>query len=569
MSLLGFVQAAPVPPRTISELQFQVQDALSAGGRLWVRGRILAPLHPVLQLSSPRWWKRWRGREVSADVPLLAHIETHIGGKVCTTYSPVRPDGQFDATWATELPAPRRGWRVARNRVSFCGHAAEACTVVLALRPDAVRALAVLLPSALTLPRSSLGRGTSLELLAPYAPVLHRLAQGGTQPSAIYYLACVPFGGESLQAELALALSASGWPAGQFVLSFTDREPVPAVCERALDRLRWLLAGTCELQLLNLDPAAERSVAAASKPMDDRAPVTLVTTPPSRGVRPAEEPETAPAREPAPRRPEPGRLSPGPRPSRSSRVTRYPLVFCHGMLGYRMLRMQLPENLNSFAPLEQFLRERGFRALFPQVSPTSGVADRARQLRDQIRRWTDEPINLIAHSMGGLDARYLITHLDMGDRVRSLTTISTPHRGSYLADWFLANYRDRVPLLLAFEAFGVNVDGFRACRPAVCREFNATTPDVPGVSYFSYGGDVPPGRVTPVLRRVWNLLTAVEGPNDGMVSLTSARWGEYLGTLAVDHFAQTPDGTFVRPGEDFDALGFYARLVQDLARRGF
>jgi triacylglycerol lipase len=83
------------------------------------------------------------------------------------------------------------------------------------------------------------------------------------------------------------------------------------------------------------------------------------------------------------------------------------------------------------------------------------------------------------------------------------------------------------------------------------------------------GGEVAFGRVTPMLRRAWNLLTSLEGPNDGMISMASARWGEYLGTVHADHFAQTPDMTFVRPGEDFDALAFYCHLLEDLARRGF
>jgi triacylglycerol lipase len=190
-------------------------------------------------------------------------------------------------------------------------------------------------------------------------------------------------------------------------------------------------------------------------------------------------------------------------------------------------------------------------------------------LRDQILRWTDEPVNLIAHSMGGLDARYMITHLGMADRVRTLTTISTPHHGSYLADWFQAHFRERVPLLYALETFGFNVDGVHDTRPEVCREFNMQTPDRPEVRYFSYGGDVQPSHLTPFLRRAWSILTPVEGPNDGLVSVASARWGEYLGTLRADHFAQTPDGVYLRPGEDFDALGFYSRLVEDLARRGF
>src|SRR5262249_9407981 len=168
-------------------------------------------------------------------------------------------------------------------------------------------------------------------------------------------------------------------------------------------------------------------------------------------------------------------------------------------------------------------RERGFCVLYPRVSPTGGVAIRAGELQEQITRWTNEPVNLIAHSMGGLDARYLITHLGMAYQVRSLTTISTPHRGTCVADWFIANFRQRIPLLIALEALGFNVDGFRDCRLAACQEFNASTPDMPGVKYFSYGGEVPAARLSPVLRRSWNMLTPVEGPNDGLVSVASAR----------------------------------------------
>src|SRR5262249_46024994 len=135
------------------------------------------------------------------------------------------------------------------------------------------------------------------------------------------------------------------------------------------------------------------------------------------------------------------------------------------------------------------------------------------ELRDQVRRWTDEPVNIIAHSMGGLDARHLISRLGFSGRVRSLTTVATPHRGSALAEWFVINYRDRVPLLRGLEALGVNVDGFRDCCPEACRAFNAVTPDAAGVRYFSFGGAVPLERVTPPLRRGWLLLTPREGPN--------------------------------------------------------
>jgi triacylglycerol lipase len=239
------------------------------------------------------------------------------------------------------------------------------------------------------------------------------------------------------------------------------------------------------------------------------------------------------------------------------------------MLAFSTLRNQLPEDLNSFSSLRPLLRERGCRALFPQVTPTGGIVARAQQLREQIFRWTGEPINIVAHSMGGLDARYLIARLGLGEMVRSLTTIATPHRGTWLADWFIGNYRHRVPLLLALELMGTNVDGFSDCRPEACAEFNARVPDEPGVYYFSYSGAVPQSRVSPILRRPWSLLTPIEGANDGMVSVSSACWGMHLGTIKADHFAQTPDGAFRHPFEDFDSVGFYLKVIEDLAYRGF
>src|SRR5262249_32209464 len=119
------------------------------------------------------------------------------------------------------------------------------------------------------------------------------------------------------------------------------------------------------------------------------------------------------------------------------------------------------------------------------------------------------------------------------------------------------------------EAMGFDGDGFRDCRTAACRDFNARTPDVPGVAYFSYGGDVAVGRGTAPLRRAWDLLSTLRGPHHGLVSVASGHRGTYLGTIPADHFAQTPDMKFVHPNEPFDALGFYVHLLEALARRGF
>lgn len=68
---------------------------------------------------------------------------------------------------------------------------------------------------------------------------------------------------------------------------------------------------------------------------------------------------------------------------------------------------------------------------------TGSIASRAENL-DRIlqHKARGRGINLMAHSMGGLDCRHLITHVQPTEYVPlSLTSISTPHRGSPFMDW--------------------------------------------------------------------------------------------------------------------------------------
>lgn len=563
MGPLGLVQPGTAGPESppqpsATDLQVQFEETLASCRRLWLRGRLSGPaLAAAGSAGEQPWWERWR-RKPAAGEPPAVHLETRVSGHVLTAEVPLRSGGRFEAILTAELPVARRGWRIARNRVTWAGRNAEQCSVVLTPPDEARGVVIVLLPLALTSAAHGAEQFLRSEAATRLGPVLRELRQGPRGAHGLCYLAYVPPGAEPRPAALALAVTSLGWPGGNWVLLRDDHGSARCAFAEGIDRLRWLFAGNLDLVVINLEPDVAAELPALLEPREDRARV-------SRLVNPAEDPAAVLGGLPAEVVGRPGLTL---RPTRAYLVPRHPVVFCHGMLAFSRLHMRLPEDLNSFSPLREFLRQRGFRALFPQVAPTGGVVARAGQLREQIRRWTDEPVNLIAHSMGGLDARYLLTHLGLADRVRSLTTIATPHRGTYLADWFLANYRQRVPLLLALEALGVNVDGFQDCRLDACRQFNARTPDVPGVRYFSFGGAVAAAHVAPVLRRAWHLLTVTEGPNDGMVSTASARWGEYLGTLHVDHFAQTPDMAFVRPGETFDALGFYLRLLQDLARQG-
>ena len=62
-------------------------------------------------------------------------------------------------------------------------------------------------------------------------------------------------------------------------------------------------------------------------------------------------------------------------------------------------------------------------------------------------------VNFLAHSMGGLDCRHLISHIKPTDYVPlSLTTVSTPHRGSPFMDWCEVSTK-RLPRKLLTELY--------------------------------------------------------------------------------------------------------------------
>jgi len=573
MSILGLAGTGAPPGGTppeangtpaVSKLQLQVEDALASTHRLWIRGQLRSlapPPNQNGQAGQRRWWSRWRktgsanGHVQLATLPEKIRLEASIKGTTWASELALSSCGRFDALLSADLPHDRHGWQAARYRASAGLESAEAGGIVLRPATAGGKAVVVFLPLDYTFVSPGVKKLADPKW-APRLQEILRAAQPSPGLATIFYLACVSPADGASAAELALAATALNWPSGDFVLLPTERDGEQTAFSQALDRLRWLFADSLELELLNLEPAKAHSLPSWAAPKADRA-VTRLLNNPEENRNGGHQPRFSYNR------------IWSVQPSRAGLIPRHPIVFCHGMLAFSMLKMQIPDNLNCFSPLRDILRGRGIPVLFPQVPPTSGVSPRAEQLRDQILHWTNEPVNLIAHSMGGLDARYMIARLGMGDHVASLTTVSTPHGGSYLADWFLANYRQRVPLLLALEALGFNVDGFKDCRPAVCRKFNDENPDNPKVRYFSYGGDVPQFRLSPFLRRAWNVLTPVEGPNDGMVSVSSGRWGEYLGSIHADHFAQTPDATFLRDGEDFDSLGFFANLVEELAHRGF
>jgi triacylglycerol lipase len=215
------------------------------------------------------------------------------------------------------------------------------------------------------------------------------------------------------------------------------------------------------------------------------------------------------------------------------------------------------------------------------VPPSSSIAERAAKLAADIAQAGVDPgaANVVAHSMGGLDARWMISRL--GVRVASLTTVSTPHHGSPFADYVMHSssgilYLPRLYRVL--ERAGLSTGAFAQLTTSYMRdEFNPVVRDDPGVRYFSYGAmmDAPP--LLSPFRIPKRIIDGVEGVNDGLVSVQSARWGAYQGTLVgVNHLDLINWPNRVRwmvrgwmgVRQRFNAVAFYLGIADMLAREG-
>jgi triacylglycerol lipase len=245
-----------------------------------------------------------------------------------------------------------------------------------------------------------------------------------------------------------------------------------------------------------------------------------------------------------------------------------PIVLVHGLFGFAQVRMGSWVLVDYFNGIPEALRAAGNRVLVARLSPTGGIADRAVQLRLFLDREAPrEPVHIIGHSMGGLDARYLISRLGMAARVLSLTTLGTPHRGSPVADWALS----RVVRLVGpmFDCLGISRQAFADLTVARCKKFNAETPDVPGVRYFSVAGLHRLHWSNPSWKLTSPIVATAEGPNDGIVSLASASWGESCEVWDADHMNLVNWPQPWNPSRKSNRIPHYALLLGRLRDEGF
>jgi triacylglycerol lipase len=298
--------------------------------------------------------------------------------------------------------------------------------------------------------------------------------------------------------------------------------------------------------------------------------------------------------------PPPDTLAPGRGPP-------YPIVLCHGFFGFEKIGP-----IDYFYNVRPALEADGHVVDVPTVDPFNSTYVRGEQLLQQVKeiliKTGAAKVNLVGHSQGGLDARYVAAKLP--EHVAAVVTIAAPHGGAAIADALLGKAGGvSVTLLQAFfAAVGKPVWGDAAKDPNVkaCLEFigpdnmadfNARYPNHPDVAYYSIAGrsllrkaekECYAPKAPPFITK-WSkeidpvdplfLVTGqyLEGwpwspkPNDGLIHVTSAKWGTWLGCIPADH----PDeighffGDGAGIGNGFDYITFYRGVAGWLVQQGY
>lgn len=239
-----------------------------------------------------------------------------------------------------------------------------------------------------------------------------------------------------------------------------------------------------------------------------------------------------------------------------------------------------------FRGVREMLGRAGFEVFPMQVGPFGTPASRSEELAAKLKDRSvfedARKAHIIAHSAGGLDARYLVSP-DAPDgprlaaKFRSITMISTPHRGTPIADAASGAVAGAEALLPVLRArFPDLDDGVRGLTTLEMADFNETVHDAPGIKYFSYAGVLSVDRILQgSVFAPTQPLFVFDGANDGWVSVRSAIWGDFIATIPADHAEEIgydlspagvlPFGVLSRP---FDHFALYQRIADDIVRLG-
>lgn len=237
--------------------------------------------------------------------------------------------------------------------------------------------------------------------------------------------------------------------------------------------------------------------------------------------------------------------------------TKYPIVLAHGMAGFD----ELFGVYEYWYGIPSALRDGGATVYVTSVSQFNQTEVRGEQLAAQVENIvaiTGKPkVNLIGHSHGGLDIRYVAA--TRPNLVASVTSVGSPHKGADLADYLRDNvsagsfteevlsfFADSLGVVLGLLSGSTNPQDSVAALESLTSDgmaaFNAQYPAgvpstacgegaavVNGIRYYSWSG-------TGILTHLLDISDPVLGltslfyseSNDGLVGRCSSHLGDVI-----------------------------------------
>ena len=261
--------------------------------------------------------------------------------------------------------------------------------------------------------------------------------------------------------------------------------------------------------------------------------------------------------------------------------TKYPILLVHGVF-FRDFKY-----FGYWGRIPGQLRRNGASVYFGNQPSADSIGNCAKILTERIQQIIHETgcekVNIIAHSKGGLDCRYALAFCGAAPYVASLTTVSTPHRGSEFADYMLTRVsaKNQHRFCSAYnktlnklgEPEADLMTAVRELTTEHCTALDKRMHQPEGILCQSFGSKMN----KPLKGRFpMNFTGVVMGylaqDNDGIVGADSFPWGDRYTLLTSDspvgisHCDMTDLNRTNLP--DFDIREFYVQLVAELKEKG-
>ena len=258
-------------------------------------------------------------------------------------------------------------------------------------------------------------------------------------------------------------------------------------------------------------------------------------------------------------------------------ATKYPIILVHGVAA-KQLRI-----MNAFGRIGHKLADAGYTVFVADTDGFGTVESNAHQLKSYVlavlKVCKVKKVNIIAHSKGGLDAKYMITHLGMEERVASLTTLCTPHRGSIIASklwdmpmWVKKTLAFFIDFTYKHFLGDENPNALKTCEQLRrVDEIEETICFSESVYCQSYSTELHRARDCFVMALPMRIYRHYEdSENDGLVARDSTRFGNFRGScldISASH-VQIID-LFSKKSQREKIYSFYISLCSSLSDMGF